>query len=318
MVTKRRKLLLSIRRVLVLTAAVAFGVSVLIFAPRVIVGYDLGSATVSANDRLSAINSIRNTILQVFGGLIVFFGAYVAWRRLAVSEAQLIAAQDTHVTARYAKAVEQLGDPSLDVRLGGIYALERIARNSAADMGPIIEILGAFARGRSPWPPRIPGQFTAQAPIEDVPTLGIRAPDVQAAVTVLGRMVRSDQPWLRLATTDLRKSRMYGLNMQYALLGGSSLRMARLYDTNLMGADLGGTDLRDSYLMRADLSESILRGADLRGAQLDGAKLTGAKADSHTRWPSDFDTSAAGVVFEARPCGWTPSPNWAASSFPDS
>jgi hypothetical protein len=112
------------RRVLVLTAAVGLGISVLIFVPGVIVEYDLGSATVSANDRLSAINSIRNTILQVFGGLIVFFGAYVAWRRLTLGEAQLLAVQDTQVTDRYAKAVEQLGNLSLDVRLGGIYVLE--------------------------------------------------------------------------------------------------------------------------------------------------------------------------------------------------
>jgi hypothetical protein len=287
-----------VRRVVILTAAVGFGISVLIFAPGLIVEYDLGSATVSANDRLNAINSIRNTILQVFGGLIVFFGAYATWRRLALSEAQLLSAQDTQVTGRYAKAVEQLGDLSLDVRLGGIYSLVRIARNSAVDMGPIIEILGAFARGRSPWPPRIPGQYTAQAPIEDVPSLGIRAPDVQAAVTVLGRMERSDTPWLRLPTTDLRKARMYGLNMQDALLGSSSLRGARLYDANLMGADLGGADLRESYLMRADLSKANLRGADLRGAQLDDAKLTGAMVDSHTCWPSDFDVSAAAVVFE--------------------
>lgn len=116
---KRRRLLLIARRVLILTAAVGFGISVLIFTPGVIVEYDLGSATLSANDRLGAINSIRNTILQVFGGLIIFFGAYVTWRRLALSEAQLLAAQDTHVTDRYTKAVEQLGDPSLDVRLGG-------------------------------------------------------------------------------------------------------------------------------------------------------------------------------------------------------
>lgn len=110
------------RRVLVLAAAVGLGISVLIFAPSVIVEYDLGLATVSANDRLAAINSIRNTILQVFGGLIVFFGAYVAWRRLALGEAQLLAVQDVQVTDRYAKAVEQLGNLSLDVRLGGIYA----------------------------------------------------------------------------------------------------------------------------------------------------------------------------------------------------
>lgn len=118
----------------------------------------------------------------------------------------------------------------------GSMPLERIARNSAVDMGPIIEILGAFARGRSPWPPRMPGQFTERAPIEVVPTLAIRAADVQAAVTALGRMVRLDQPRLRLHTTDLRRARMYGMDMRDALLGNSNLRSARLCDTNATAA----------------------------------------------------------------------------------
>ena len=134
--------------------------------------------------------------------------------------------------------------------------------------------------------------------MEAVPTLAVRAADVQAAVTVLGRMARPDQLGLRLHTTDLRKARMYALNMQGARLGSSCLRSARLYDTNLAGADLGRTDLRDCRLMRADLSKVNLRGADLKGARLDDAKLTGAVADSNTCWPSGFDASAAGVVFD--------------------
>lgn len=286
------------RRVLIVTLIVTLGILVLIFIPRMIVAYDLSKATVSTSDRLAAIGSVRNTILQVFGGLIVFFGAYATWRRLALGEAQLLATQDAQITNRYSKAVEQLGDPSLDVRLGGIYALERIARNSSIDCGSIIEILGAFVRGRSPWPPRLPGQFTEQAPMKDVPTLAVRAADVQAAVTVLGRLICPDRPRVRLHTTDLRQARMYELDMQNSLLGRSNLRCARLYDTNLASADLGGTDLRDSRLMRADLSKANLRGADLRGARLDGAIFTGAMVDSHTLWPDNFDASTAGVGFD--------------------
>jgi hypothetical protein len=33
------------------------------------------------------------------------------------------------VTDRYTKAIEQLGSDRLDVRIGGIYALERVARD---------------------------------------------------------------------------------------------------------------------------------------------------------------------------------------------
>jgi hypothetical protein len=57
------------------------------------------------------------------------------------------------LTERFMRAVDQLGHPALDVRLGGIYSLERIAQESAEDHGPIIEILAAFVREHAPWPP---------------------------------------------------------------------------------------------------------------------------------------------------------------------
>jgi hypothetical protein len=50
------------------------------------------------------------------------------------------------VTARYTKAIEQLGSGKLDVRIGGIYALERIAHNSPQDQPAVLEVLAAFIR----------------------------------------------------------------------------------------------------------------------------------------------------------------------------
>ena len=48
---------------------------------------------------------------------------------------------------------------NLDVRIGGIYALERIARDSARDHSTIMEVLAAFIREHSheQWPPPRPG-----------------------------------------------------------------------------------------------------------------------------------------------------------------
>jgi hypothetical protein len=59
------------------------------------------------------------------------------------------------VTDRYTKAIEQLGSKEIDVRIGGIYALERIARDSARDQPTVMEVLAAFVRDHSPeqWPP---------------------------------------------------------------------------------------------------------------------------------------------------------------------
>ena len=42
---------------------------------------------------------------------------------------------------RYAKAIEQLGSSKLDVRLGGIYGLERIAKTSERDHPTVVEVL---------------------------------------------------------------------------------------------------------------------------------------------------------------------------------
>ena len=62
--------------------------------------------------------------------------------------------REGQVTDRYTKAVEQLGSDKIDVRIGGIYALERIARDSARDHPTAMEVLTAFIRDHSheQWP----------------------------------------------------------------------------------------------------------------------------------------------------------------------
>src|SRR5664280_880926 len=47
--------------------------------------------------------------------------------------------REGHLTDRYTKAVEQLGSDKIEVRLGGIYALERLMRDSPADQPTIVE-----------------------------------------------------------------------------------------------------------------------------------------------------------------------------------
>jgi len=58
----------------------------------------------------------------------------------------------------------------LDLRLGGIYALERIARDSEADRATIAEVLTAYIRIHSPWPPRLPGKAAPASPATRPPS----------------------------------------------------------------------------------------------------------------------------------------------------
>jgi hypothetical protein len=71
------------------------------------------------------------------------------------------------VTDRYTKAIEQLGSDKLDVRIGGIYVLERVARDSARDHTSVMEVLTAFIceHSREHWP--LPEHDTDPGPATD-------------------------------------------------------------------------------------------------------------------------------------------------------
>jgi hypothetical protein len=130
------------------------------------------------------------------------------------------------------------------VRLGGIYALERIARDSPGDRATIGEVLTAFIRSHASWPPSLPGQYLATVPIDQVPKLQTRAPDVQACLWVLGRSGFADalgeDQWLDLSAVDLRRA-----DLRNARLGDVDLRFS-----GLQRAYLGGAHLRAGGVSR--------------------------------------------------------------------
>src|SRR5215204_2980857 len=87
---------------------------------------------------------------QIAGGLALLFGLYFTWRRVEISQRTLETQQDQQVTERFTQAIDQLGATDdkgkrkLEIRLGGIYALERIARDSPKrDYSTVMEVLTA-------------------------------------------------------------------------------------------------------------------------------------------------------------------------------
>lgn len=265
-----------------LAVALACLLAAVIFLPRILIGVDVGSYQLdqmAASAQASAINSIRSALLQGIGGAAVIAGAYIAWRQLHHniddSRSQRELERQASLTEWFNRAVEHLGSAELATRLGGIYALDRIGRDSAADRRAIVDILAAYVRMTSPWPPPAQAGYPAQHPLVRLPPMRVRAVDVQAALTVLGRWgadeVRDDVwPYADLTDADLR----------LANLAGARLLRMRLHGANLSGANLSGADLRG-----ADLEETTLHDADLRNSV----------ADETTWWPDSFDPQAAGV-----------------------
>jgi len=242
------------------------------------------------------------TAAQVLGGAFFLFGLYFTWANLAVS-------QEKHKTDLFTKAIEQLGSEKLEVRLGGIYALERIARDSEKDHGPIMEVLTAFVRLHAPWPPEKPAEAKKQPAVSGKPAPEVEPrPDIQAILTVLGRRARTygkgEAQRLDLYQTDLR-----GTNLQKAYLEGANLWRAHLEGANLgkvhlegafpeeahmegaylVGAHLEGAYLVGAHLEKAFLDEAHLERAVLRGAYMEGARLLGAHLEEAVLWNAHLE-----------------------------
>ena len=182
--------------------------------------------------------------------------------QVGLSEHQVRLSEQGQLTDRFSKAVEQLGNKdSLEVRLGGIYALERIARDSARDHPTVMEVLSAYVREHAPRT-----TCTSTAPSARPTT------DVQAILTVIGRRYTNrDRDPLALNNTCLRD-----VNLSGADLSGANLFRATLFGADLTDATLTGANLTDANLFRADLTGANLTGANLINANLTGADLTGA------------------------------------------
>jgi hypothetical protein len=256
--------------------------------------------------RVSAEASTRTGLLAGLAGLAALGGLAVTARTYQLT-------QQGQVTERYTKAIEQLGFDKLDVRLGGIYALERIAVDSKRDHPTVVEVLGAFVREHSHPTHAAPEPTLAQVLSaflggDGEPAAGHQpnggtgkesgsprrpATDVQAAVAVLGRLPQ--QSGVRRG--DLTCALLAGARLNEANLSGARLNRADLSDArllkwssdrwpppsdpslraNLSGARLYYANLSGAKLDEANLSGAVLQGANLSGAVLNGADLSGAQ-----------------------------------------
>jgi hypothetical protein len=226
--------------------------------------------------------------------LLTFVGAGIAaWAALTQAriarqrhEEQTKADLQRRITESFTKAVEQLGSDKLQVRLGGIYTLERISRESELDYWPIMETLTAFVRERAPWRDRNPAvsQTVARIYQDDTPQQFHPPTDIAAVLTVIMRrdaQSREREPsenWLLdLGSTDLRGASLIGAHLENARFYRAHLEEAFLAEAHLKGAYLVEAHLEGAHLVEAHLEEANLIGAHLEGAFLSRTHLEGAQ-----------------------------------------
>ncbi len=203
---------------------------------------------------------LRNLSLMMTGLFAIpisVFGLFLVSRRTAANElqaqAQLAQAENlsnqiqnlsdqlrlgeqAQITDRFTKAIEQLGSKETSIRLGAIYALERIGFDSVRDVQAIIEILAAFVRNNCARPS---GNLQSEASIDTS-----LASDVLAAIKVLIRVKNIDGVETR--KVDLRNCHLPNLELDNITVRGFELN----------GSDLSGQSFRDVRFVNCEFDDA--------------------------------------------------------------
>lgn len=249
----------------------------------------------------------RLTAIAAVGALLVSAWT-IRYTQASTSTAteQLRVFDEQQIAGRFATAVEQLTSEKVEVRIGGLLALERIMRDSPKHQPAVVEMLAVFVRERAP-------RAAESEPFKTGDRATPPEADVQEAMTVIGRRDRTfDRPgdvinlagvnlgfvnlagaklahsyweadygasaylhWANLAGADLSYAKMSGVDLRSATLDGANLRNADLRVATL-SAHLNGADLRDANLAQASLGHADLTAANVAGANFAYADLRGA------------------------------------------
>ncbi|MGW7045562.1 pentapeptide repeat-containing protein [Streptomyces avermitilis] len=206
-------------------------------------------------------------------GLTALVALLFTWMSVDQVRTELRIAEQGQITNRFNAAIQNLGSQSIDVRLGGIYALQRIMRDSARDQPAIVSVLSAYVRQNAP----IPAKGFDKINENDLFWGRARArSDIQAVLTVLSDRSPEQDGGVSpdMSNSELRKAVLSG-PFRRAILTDADLRGAHLFG-DLRNADLSKANLNGAGLDKANLTRAWFQDTSLQRAVLWGAKLTGA------------------------------------------
>jgi uncharacterized protein YjbI with pentapeptide repeats len=238
----------------------------------------------------------RNFLLafaSAFGAPLLLWRAWVAHQQALAATQQARVALENHVTGIFAKSVELLGlvresktinaggdpvvrsVPNLESRLGALYSLERLLRESEKDQRAILETLCAYIRENSPV--ELPDQPDAidllyRGRTQPSPT---RRTDIQAALTVLGRRSQSvrkrarDEGW----SLDFRNSNLSAYDFANLAFDGSDFSHSLLNSAILTGASFANCTFTRVVLYQADMRRTSFRSSTFKNCTVDKAQI---------------------------------------------
>ncbi|TGB16037.1 pentapeptide repeat-containing protein [Streptomyces sp. MZ04] len=235
------------------------------------------------------------------------------WKSIKQVNSEQAITREGQITDRYMAAVELLGNKdSEDVRLGGIYGLQRVMQDSPRDQPTVINVISAFIRAHGKKPETGTGQKSVTSDIaEATAVLKSRDSRNDGAVHIdlhdadvhgvtldhadlnHSDLSRADLSWADLRFTNLSHAKLSKANlsnaaMLFANLSDAELPFANMSNASLVRANLTEANLNFTNLSTADLSWANLSWADVSWANLSNANLSNADLSHATMMRTDL------------------------------
>lgn len=259
------------------------------------------------NAKLKLEDDTRKTFAQIVGGAVLLGGLVFTFNTFRLQ-------QEGQFTDRFTKAVTQIGDDKLEVRLGGLYALERIAKDSPKDHWTVIEILSAYVREKAKKKEtgvkntESNSNTNANNKTDEPKEYPKIATDVQTALTIIGRRkTEQDTKYrvtdgLNLSDTYLRDARLVRAKFSYATLIATDLSKAIIVLSDFSWAILDRANLSETSFNNVDFNKTSLFSTNLSGADLKSVEnltfeqLSKAIIDKNTSLPEDLENQKAELL----------------------
>ena len=186
-------------------------------------------------------------------------------------------------------------EANLEHRLGAMYSLERIARDSEKDYWPVMEVLCAYIR--NPQNNQAARTFAATEDriidyLKWLEGLPLPRADVQTAIDVIGRRTARvvnearQLNFLDLRETNMQKANFFAGHFSFALFTGARLESAAFMESHLAGASFLAAKLDDASFEGANLDAACFFETDLRRVRnLTAQQIALAIGDASVRLP---------------------------------
>ena len=288
------------------------------------------SKSESLEGKSEALRHLITTQVAILGGLVAF--ALVIWRQSLMQRQTSIAAQ-TYYTSLLTKAIEQLGAtrdikekysesdsdgkkivdrevvrtvPNMEVRLGSIYTLERIARESLQDHISIMEMLCSYIRENSPNYLDIPDKISelmSATPLDDLTfeendeiyrwfaTVPGPRIDIIGALTVIGRRTARQIEFEAGKRLDLRGAWLVNTHFSSLNLKGVNLDGAHLENVTFFKMNLDDVLFKKAHIARTKFFETQLMGAMFSGVHIKQSQFFNSDISFAQFEDTDFSAS---------------------------